>query len=552
MKSRVPVLAAAATLLAAAAVTAAPPTTAAAATPRPVVRVLPLGDSITYGVGSCTGAGYRLPLQGMAETGGRYHLDFVGSAQPAGHMVDPQNEGHPGKEIAEIGDGVRQGWITAARPDVVLLHIGINDLANNDRPTEAPDRAKALIDQIFAAQPGVTVIMQGLIPTSQGWGSSPANLSFLIADYNTQLLRFQATEQQQGKHFLFVEAPGLTPLGQSAPAELADALHPNDAGYRRLAQNFSTALDQAWGARWFTGTAGLPNPAAQPDTVHLVTVAPAPDRALRNTEGDYAAGSWSAWQGMDRGSITEVASAATRSTNHVFAVTTSGQLLEKDGNYATGQWSSWFQPDIGPLREGVVPAAIAASSYDDVVHLVAVGTDGHLYNSDGDWAAGHWNGWTDHGGSFTRVASAMTADRVNHIFAIESGSGLVKELDGDYCHGAWSNWQTAGKNGLAALDVAASGDGDTVHLSAIRTDGGWSTTDGDFDTRSWNDWTPMGDRNLERIASASANHVNHVFFTTTDHRLGERDGDFTTGSWSAWGAPTGAGDAIGISAAFTL
>jgi lysophospholipase L1-like esterase len=548
MKARLAVLAAAGTLLTAAgtATTAHP---AVAAAPAPVVRVMPLGDSITFGVKSCTGAGYRLPLQSMVETEGRYHVDFVGSQQ-AGHMADPQNEGHPGWEISQISAQV-DGWLADAHPDVVLLHIGINDLANGDHPDQAADRATQLINQIFTDRPGVTLIMQGLIPTTVGWSSSPSTLPALISNYNSQLRQLEATEQQQGRHFRFVDAPALTPASQvdaAHPLQLADGVHPNDAGYRLFAQNFRTPLDQTYGAGWFSGTAGQPDPATEPNTVHLVTIAP--DGGLNNVEGDYTAWSWSTWNSMGQGGIAEVSAAATGTTNHVFAITAGKQLLEKDGNYGTGQWSGWFQPAIGVLPN-TVPVAVSASSYDNVVHLVVVGQDGHLYNSDGDYAAGAWNGWTDHGGNFSRVASATTADSVNHVFAIEKNTNLVKELDGDYCAKRWSDWAVAGSSAFTAGDVAASASADTVHLSAIGLDGSWSNTDGDFDAGSWNGWAPMGGSGLARIATAAANNVNHVFVTTTDNHLQETDGDYTAGTWSAWGAPTNAGNAIGVTAAFT-
>src|SRR5689334_13802099 len=67
------------------------PQAAAAATP---LRVMPLGDSITWGVGSPSGNSYRSFLANKLTAEG-HTLDFVGSGRN-GTMSDPDNEGHSG------------------------------------------------------------------------------------------------------------------------------------------------------------------------------------------------------------------------------------------------------------------------------------------------------------------------------------------------------------------------------------------------------------------------------------------------------------------------
>ncbi len=80
-------------------VTAAGVSPASAASNTPL-RVLPLGDSITWGVGSSTGNGYRSPLGNKLVADG-HPLDFVGTLR-GGSMPDPDNEGHSGYKIHQI------------------------------------------------------------------------------------------------------------------------------------------------------------------------------------------------------------------------------------------------------------------------------------------------------------------------------------------------------------------------------------------------------------------------------------------------------------------
>src|SRR5580765_2497013 len=55
----------------------------------PLIRILPLGDSITYGLGA-TG-GYRLPLNQLLTNAG-YSVDFVGTQTGNGAVGLPDSE----------------------------------------------------------------------------------------------------------------------------------------------------------------------------------------------------------------------------------------------------------------------------------------------------------------------------------------------------------------------------------------------------------------------------------------------------------------------------
>lgn len=226
---------------------------------RYVLRVMPLGDSITFGQGSPTESGYRKPLWNMiAERQTRYTVRFVGS-QSNGDLPQPRNEGHPGYTIGQIQSGL-DGWLAAARPDIILLHIGINDLNRNVEVGHAADRLAELIDRIYADRPGVSVVLMGLIPTTEG-------LQSLVATYNARAAALQRTEQERGRAFWYVTPPALT------GAQMTDTLHPNDAGYQRMAAAFFPALS--------TAVAGRIPPARPTDSPGLQTTHVASTAARR-------------------------------------------------------------------------------------------------------------------------------------------------------------------------------------------------------------------------------------------------------------------------------
>jgi hypothetical protein len=88
------------------------------------IRLLPLGDSITWGFTSSDGNGYRLALHNLLQTGNT--LDFIGSLK-SGTMVDNDNEGHIGATIAQIAQSATNSLALPARPNVrpfpFLFHL---------------------------------------------------------------------------------------------------------------------------------------------------------------------------------------------------------------------------------------------------------------------------------------------------------------------------------------------------------------------------------------------------------------------------------------------
>ena len=112
------------------------------------VAVMPLGDSITFGSSSgaecppdedCTGipsskyeVSYRKKLWDLLKSG-LYKVDFVGGLK-GGELYegiegfDPDNEGHNGMRADQVADGA-PNWLSTHRPEVILLHIGTNDIS---------------------------------------------------------------------------------------------------------------------------------------------------------------------------------------------------------------------------------------------------------------------------------------------------------------------------------------------------------------------------------------------------------------------------------------
>ncbi|WP_217215575.1 ricin-type beta-trefoil lectin domain protein [Streptomyces sp. AC550_RSS872] len=259
-------------------VTAAGVAPASAASDTPL-RVMPLGDSITWGVGSSTGNGYRGPLwNGLAADG--HPLDFVGTVR-GGSMSDPDNEGHPGYKIHQVA-ALADASLTRYRPNVVTLHIGTNDLNESYEVSTATARLRSLVDQITVAAPDATVLVASLVVSTSGSEEQYRGA------YNQAIPQIVRDAQAAGKRVAYVDMSGLT------TADLDDVLHPNDAGYRKMADAFHRGVQAADSAGW------LRNPAPAPARVQSGVAGKCMDVNGAATTDGTAVQTWSCGDGANQ------------------------------------------------------------------------------------------------------------------------------------------------------------------------------------------------------------------------------------------------------------
>jgi lysophospholipase L1-like esterase len=211
------------------------------------LTVMPLGDSITDGLNN-TG-GYRSDLFQAFTVDGRY-VDFVGSqvSGPA-QLRDQDHEGHPGWRIDQL-DAAVTGWMTTYQPDVVLLHIGTNDVIQNWALSQAPDRLSTLVDDITAADPRAEVDVATIVPFADPGQDAAARA------YNAAIPGIVAAKAGAGRHVDLVDMHAAIGTTDLSP----DGVHPSSGGYSKLAAR--------WYAR-FTGAAAVRFEAESPaNTLH--------------------------------------------------------------------------------------------------------------------------------------------------------------------------------------------------------------------------------------------------------------------------------------------
>jgi len=269
----------------------------------PPVRIMPLGDSITWG----SAGGYRNKLYQTLTAAG-YNLDYVGTLTGGGvaTLPDSDHEGHGGFSIGEIDAGITNWLDAVADPDVILLHIGTNDFGKNITPlSEAINRLDALITKLVTLRPYAHIIVTNLLERGEPYNTSIQTLfnPFVQAKVNAQAAL--------GRRVTFLDMRSAVPL-----SETVDQLHPNQTGYDHMADAWLPAIQAVIGTQGDSSAPGLVRALAKSDNTHVALTFSKPVADAAATLGNFALS----------GGLT-IAAAALDASKRVVTLTTSPQAL---------------------------------------------------------------------------------------------------------------------------------------------------------------------------------------------------------------------------------
>jgi lysophospholipase L1-like esterase len=218
------------------ATTTAPTQTPTTATPPRPVRIMPLGDSITQGDSDHNT--YRRPLWKSLEVEG-FRVDFVGSLRahhrgaPPLDDFDRDHEGHWGWRADEVLDRIR-GWIAESEPDVILIHLGSNDLFQNESIESTLSELSEIIDAVRETRPEATFLLAQIIPTT----TRAANAR--IFDLNARIPELAASKSKPSSRVIVVDQHS----GFDAARQTYDGVHPNPDGEIHLSERWLEALEE--------------------------------------------------------------------------------------------------------------------------------------------------------------------------------------------------------------------------------------------------------------------------------------------------------------------
>lgn len=209
-----------------------------------VVTVMPIGDSITVGVGDAEMGGYRQVVK--ANLGSQ--INFLGR-KGDGAFVDNENEGWGGFTIKNLRDET----ITTIPQhtgfgQVILLTAGSNEFIWTPNPTIDGAQARvnaaladmhSLLWNTVSAAPNSTVFVS-TIPAIRDWFHPENTYQYPEVEmYNAALPALVDEFSDLGYKTRFVDTMSSLHLQN----DFADGVHPNDAGYAKIGQAWTNALN---------------------------------------------------------------------------------------------------------------------------------------------------------------------------------------------------------------------------------------------------------------------------------------------------------------------
>lgn len=201
-----------------------------------VIRIMPLGDSITQA--DSNHSSYRRPLWILLHQAG-YEVEFVGSRQahfggPAPYTdFDPDHEGYWGWRTDQILVHIND-WVRTTQPDIVLIHLGTNDLRAGQSLESTMDELWDLIQALRQENPSIKVLLAQLIPIA-GSEAEVEQLNQLIA----LVAEYMSIETSP-----VILVDQFSGFNAAMDQDTYDGVHPNQLGEQKLAERWFSALQQ--------------------------------------------------------------------------------------------------------------------------------------------------------------------------------------------------------------------------------------------------------------------------------------------------------------------
>jgi lysophospholipase L1-like esterase len=204
------------------------------------LRIMPAGDAITRGSpggGSNAGdGGYRAPLWALLAQA-KAPVDFVGATRSGPFSIDRDHESWTGLSIEALARRLLVD-VPAQRPEVILLHIGTQDLIAGAGPEAIERRLAALIDGVASRAPEARLLVGSLlgVRVPNRFQIHPE----VVAAVNRRIRALVTQRASSGIRCELVDIGARAALG---PADFQeDGVHPSARGDTRIAAAWFQAL----------------------------------------------------------------------------------------------------------------------------------------------------------------------------------------------------------------------------------------------------------------------------------------------------------------------
>ena len=167
-------------------------------------------------------------------------------------MIDNHSEGRPGERINETIS--YSAAALAQQPNVILLHVGSNDLVWDDDVPNAPARLRVVLERLFNDCPEALVLIAMLGPSTNDYYQARMDA------FNRMLPRLEGYFKAKGYRIMLVNAPS----NINTSEDLFDDIHPNDVGYQKMGHEFAKTVLAALAKGWVSDPIDVSLPVLPP------------------------------------------------------------------------------------------------------------------------------------------------------------------------------------------------------------------------------------------------------------------------------------------------
>ncbi len=196
-------------------------------------RIMPIGDSITQADSNHNS--YRRLLWIQLRKAG-YNVEFVGSSRE--HFqgssplsdFDQDHEGHWGWRVDQILEQI-DGWARTSQPDIVLIHLGSNDINQGQSLESTIEELRKLIQTLRTINPRLKILIAQLIPCGE---------EAQVRQFNRLIMNFARDSNTQESPVITVDQ--FSGFNAAAGKDTYDGCHPNESGEKKMADRWFAAL----------------------------------------------------------------------------------------------------------------------------------------------------------------------------------------------------------------------------------------------------------------------------------------------------------------------
>ena len=140
---------------------------------------------------------------------------------------DADHEGHWGWRADEVLERIDQ-WAAHAKPDIVLIHLGTNDIGGGQDIDETVNEIDQIIGRLRAHNRRLQVLLAAILPVAH------YAVTRRIEKFNDRLVELAKAKDMETSRVVLVDHF----TGFDPEQDTYDGVHPNDDGNQKMAKKW--------------------------------------------------------------------------------------------------------------------------------------------------------------------------------------------------------------------------------------------------------------------------------------------------------------------------